>query len=212
MRRIALSVLTACGLAFLSACGGTGITNGSASTTPTQLVFSNGSGQINDFIVSPANTAPLTASQALSVAVLAESGSGPAALLVPQATFTWAARFVNSSDIASVQEYLTGTSPNGFKQCAFAATTPAIPIYYQPAGSSTLKVLPSGVSTPTVSIAPVAGVAAPVLHGVASDGVAGQHRRQRYGRRYQLTARCANPRKRRTALRFAVCFSRDERA
>lgn len=179
MRRLALSVLTACGLAILSACsGGTGLTTGSGSTTPTQLVFSNGQAQVNDFFVAPSS------GSAVSVTAIAEVGSGPTTAVLPNTTFTWAARFVNpATDPPAVYMYNTGYNPNGnpagdngggqTKSCAAPASTPAVPILYAAPGSVLPSVLPSGQSTQQVFVAPVAGVAAPyclVLQATASPG------------------------------------------
>jgi hypothetical protein len=160
MRRLALSVFTACGLAILSACsGGTGFQTGtgSDSTVPTQLSFTGSSaGQSNDFFLAPTPTAPL------SITAIAQKGSGPTVIVVPNVSFQWAARFVNpATDPASVSQYLTGPTPSGYKTCATPASTPAVPIYYNAPGSVTPSVLPAGQASQQIFIEPVAGVAAP---------------------------------------------------
>ena len=173
MRRLALSVLTACGLAILSACsGGTGLTTGtgSDSTVPTSISFNNNSGQVNDFFLAP------NASATLSVTATANKGAGPTAIVVPDATFTWAARFATAADLPNVNTYLVGPSPNGYKTCGFLAAatgTPAIPIYYQPTGVATLAPLPAAQASQQVFVAPVTGVPAPyciVLQATAFPG------------------------------------------
>jgi hypothetical protein len=58
MRRLAFSGSAACGLALLTACsGGTGFGNNGSSLSA--IVFSSGSGQVNDFFVVPGGTAPV---------------------------------------------------------------------------------------------------------------------------------------------------------
>lgn len=173
MRRLALSVLAACGLAIVSACsGGTGLTLGSGndSTVPTSVSFLNGSNQVNDFFLAPSGTSPL------SVTAVAAKGSGPTAIIVPGAQFTWAARFATAADPSSVNTYLFGPTPSGYKTCGFlpaSVGTPAIPILYQAPGSEALSVLQNGQGSSQVFIAPVAGVPAPyciVLQATAKPG------------------------------------------
>jgi hypothetical protein len=174
MRRLAVSMLTACGLAILSACsGGTGFSTSGGTVVPTSISFSNGSGMVNDFFVAPTYTDPTTPSQALSVTAVASKGSGVFTEVDPGVTYTWAARFVNASDPPSVSEYLVGPTPSGYKSCAIATTTPAVPIYYQPGGQAMLTPLPTATTAQQVYIAPVAGVAAPyclVLQATSHPG------------------------------------------
>jgi hypothetical protein len=177
MRRFALSVLTACGLALLTACGSGGGYGFSTGTNSNQsidsVVFSTSSNQTNDFFVTPGGTSPL------QVNAVGQKGSGPTALVVPDATFTWAARFVNASDPPNVASYLIGPAPGARKPCpAYAGPTPAVPILQQNLSSPTgFAPLPSGQAANTVYIGAVPGATPPyclVLQAThLGDGVQG---------------------------------------
>ncbi len=167
MRRLALSVVTACGLALLTACGssgGYGFSSSSGSNTVDSISFSNGSAQTNDFFVTPGGTKPL------EIDALGQKGTGPAALVVPDAVFTWAGRFVNTAtDSASVASY--GVGPTGTtKPCPkYTGPTPAVPILIQNTASTsvqgypTYSVLPAGQASATVFVGSIynAGVSIP---------------------------------------------------
>jgi hypothetical protein len=152
MRRLALSVLTACGLAILSACNsGSGVTTGNSSTID-HIIFTNGSGQANDFFVALYNPG---ASSPPAVQVNAEgvNGSGLAPQIVPSATFTWSAAFAPAGT-----PYQFGSTPNGSHKCGAPVDTPFIPVYYEPQNSITPVVLPPGQAADTVYAAGVAGL------------------------------------------------------
>jgi len=157
MRRLALSVLTACGLAFLSACNsGSGLTTGNNASID-HVVFTNGSGQANDFFValySPGATNP----PAVQVNAEGVSGSGIAPQIVPNATFTWVAAFAPAGT-----PYQVGSSPNGSHKCGAPdlvplAPVPAIPVYYVPANAINPVVLPPAQAANTVYAEGVAGL------------------------------------------------------
>lgn len=128
MRRLALSVFTACGLALLTACGSSGgygfSTSGNSTGSVDQVILSAGkNGQTNDFFVAPGGTAPL------QIDAIGQKGSGPAALIVPDTTFTWAARYVTASDPASLTQYQVGPAPASPKSCGIPSGTPAVTVY-----------------------------------------------------------------------------------
>ena len=160
MRRLALSVFTACGLALLTACGssggyGFGTTSGNSSID--NVVFTNGSAQTNDFFVTFGGQAPL------EINAIGQKGSGPFATIVPDSSFTWSGRFVDpATDPASVASYTIGSVPNASKPCPkVPATTPAVTIFQQnPANLSVppyagYSPLPSGQPASTVFVGTV---------------------------------------------------------
>jgi len=129
MRRLALSAATLLGLGLLTGCGaGSGFSNGSSNGSITGVAFTNGSGQADDFFVSPGGLAPL------QVNAVGFNGGGPTPQYVPGVTFTWGARYVDPKvDPASVAEYAVGSAsgsqPTSFKVCpAKPAQLPTIPI------------------------------------------------------------------------------------
>jgi hypothetical protein len=161
MRRLALSLVSACGLALLSACsGGTGFGNNGSSLSA--IVFSNGSAQVANFFVAPGGTSPL---RVAAVGVESTPGSD----LVYGQTFLWAARFVNPlTDPASIATYTTGVSPSTFKTCAAPPKVePPVPILvpapYSDVTSGFAGYTALGPTQPvsTVYVAAVPGVAAP---------------------------------------------------
>jgi hypothetical protein len=172
--RLALSILAACGFAFLTACG-SGFSGSTNSTTPSIVVLSPNAGMADDFFITPGGTAPL------SVAAISYTGSGAFNTVVPDVTYTWAARFVNPlTDPMSVATYLTGAAPNAFKSCpAKPESTPPVPILVQ-YGSGTpsslypsYTVLPSAATAIQVFVGPVPGVAAPYCLVVQATSVPG---------------------------------------
>lgn len=131
MRRPALSVLTACGFALLTACGsgggygfsGSGNSKGSIDYV---ILTAGRNAQTNDFIVAPNGSAPL------EVDALGEKGSGPFATVVPDATFTWSARFVDpATDTARVASYNVGPTALARPCPKKPSATPSIPILQQ---------------------------------------------------------------------------------
>ncbi len=161
MRRLALSVFTACGLGLLTACGSGGgygfSSSGNANGSIDQIVFSAAkNAQTNDFIVAPGGTAPL------EVDALGEKGSGPFAVVVPDATFTWAARFVDPAvDSFRVASYLVAAAPGPARPCPKKpSTTPAIPILQQSLPGVYTTALTASQAARTVFIAAPPGMAA----------------------------------------------------
>jgi hypothetical protein len=160
MRRLALSVSAACGLALSACSGGTGLGNSSSSLSA--IVFESGSSQVNSFFVAPGGTSPVT------VSAVGVKGTGEFQDIVYGQTFTWTARFVNpKTDPPSIATYTTGVAPNTFKTCATPASTPPVSLLI-PAGVSSnaynyvgYSLLPAAKAAPTVYAAPVPGVAAP---------------------------------------------------
>jgi len=115
MRRLALSLVATCGFAALTACaGGFGLNTG-GNQTPTSIVFTNGSGQVNDFFVAYDGSAPVL------VTATAVKGNGAGSTVIPDVQFTWAAAFAPAGTI-----YHTGASPNGQSECGAAAQTPLV--------------------------------------------------------------------------------------
>ncbi|GAC1312266.1 MAG: hypothetical protein NVS2B3_16020 [Vulcanimicrobiaceae bacterium] len=159
MRRLA-SPLALCGLALLTACGGSGLSSGSSTDSLDQIVFSASfNGQASDFFVAPNGSNPLR------VDALGQRGSGPAAIVVPDATFTWAARFVNPATDGALGQYQVGPAPLTPKQCGTPSQTPPITLYQQSLSSLAgpfpgYVALPSGQAARTVFIGGVSGVTA----------------------------------------------------
>ena len=177
MRRLAFSVAAAAGLALLSACsGGTGFGNSSSSIS--NIVFSNGSGQVNDFFVAPGGTSPIR------IAAVGVKGSAGSDVVFGQ-TFLWTARFVNPlTDPSSIATYRTGVSPSTFKTCpAPPAVQPAVPILVAStdgtvtSGFAGYAALSSTQTAATVFVGAVPNTTAPyclVLTAMhPSDGVVG---------------------------------------
>ncbi len=161
MRRLALSVFTACGFALLTACdsgGGYGFsTGGNGNGSINQVVFFAGlNGQTNSFFLTPGGTSPL------EVSAVGESGSGPFALVVPDATFTWAARFVDPASLAdaSIATYQVGTT-GVTKPCPKRpSTTPAIPLYQETPPGIYSAILPPSQAAKQVFVRAPDGMAA----------------------------------------------------
>jgi hypothetical protein len=183
MRRLALSILTACGLAFVTACsGGSGFSGSSSSDVPTGVVLYAGEvGQTVGFEVVPAGTSPLL------VSAVGYKGGAIDPNVVVDSTFTWAARYVNPlTDPPSVATYTVGTAPSSFKSCpAVPAITPAVPIL-QYGGSGTestlypgFTIMPASQSATQVYLGSVPGVTAPyclVIQATSvNGGVIGAH-------------------------------------
>ncbi|GAC1620653.1 MAG: hypothetical protein NVS4B5_12520 [Vulcanimicrobiaceae bacterium] len=139
MRRLALTVVAACGLASLAACGssgGYGFSSGTGVAPIDTIVFSNGSAQANNFFVTGlgpggVGTAPL------QLSALGQRGTGPAAVVVPDQVFTWAGRFVAASDTPTTASYQVGAT-GVRKPCpplpasgTPVGGTPTVPIYQQ---------------------------------------------------------------------------------
>lgn len=169
MRRFALSAAAVCGLALLTACGsggGYGFSSGGNGSIESVAFTSGLSGQANNFFVAPGGVAPL------EVDAIAQKGSGPTALVVPDATFTWGARFVDPAVDGDLATYQTGPVPNAPKRCGAPSQTPAIPIYKQNTASvvgpyAGYSALPAGQASKTVFIGSVPGVT-PATSGNAS--------------------------------------------
>ena len=160
MRRLALSVFTACGLAILSACNsGSGLTTGSSSSID-HVLFTNGSGQTNNFFVALSGSSGLFPAT-LQVNAVGIKGSGIAPQVVYDATFTWSAAFA-----AAGTTYSAGSSPNGSRTCGTPSSTPAIPILYQPQNSLVPTLLPAAQASNTVFVGAVKGVT-PVSPGTS---------------------------------------------
>ncbi|MGH7729405.1 MAG: hypothetical protein ACREM2_11555 [Vulcanimicrobiaceae bacterium] len=107
-----------CGLAMLSACGGSGLGSGGGSAD--FVVFTNGSAQVNDFFLAPSGNAPLL------VAATAERGSGQFAQVVPDATFLWAATYAPAGT-----SYVKGASASASGKCGTPASTPPLVLALQ---------------------------------------------------------------------------------
>jgi hypothetical protein len=123
MRRLALSLVAIGGFAALTACsGGYGLNTG-GNQTPTSIVFTNGSGQVNDFFVSYQGSAPIL------VAATAVNGTGATSTVIPDVVFTWAASFAPAGTL-----YRTGASPNGQAECGTPSQTPTINSLLQQGG------------------------------------------------------------------------------
>jgi hypothetical protein len=115
MRRLALSLVTSCAIATLTACsGGYGFNTG-GNQTPTSIQFTNGSSQANDFFVSYQGSSPVL------VVAQAVKGTGATATVIPDVQFTWSAAFAPAGTI-----YHTGSSPNGQAECGTPSQTPLV--------------------------------------------------------------------------------------
>ncbi len=153
MRRLSLTLIASCGVALLSACASGGYafngTNGGGNID--SVVFTNGSGQVNDFYVSPNGNTPI------QVNAVGFRGTGQGALVVPDATFTWAAAFAKPGT-----PYFKGPSPSGNGECGTPAQTP--PQYYtiliQGAGSGPVPDASGGMGVP-----PSGGQTSPMYPG-----------------------------------------------
>jgi hypothetical protein len=118
MRRLSLTLIASCGIAMLTACSGGFAFNGAnGNGNITTIVFTNGSGQTNDFFVAPTGNTPL------QVNAIAYKGTGSGSTVVPDAEFTWAASFSKPGTT-----YTKGPSPSGSSTCG----TPGqiVPQYY----------------------------------------------------------------------------------
>jgi hypothetical protein len=182
MRRLALPILTICGLALLTSCsGGSGLAFGSSTTSPTVVVLYAGTnGQTNDFFLAPGGSAPL------AVSAVGYTGSGVSPNYVVDATFTWAARYVNPlTDPPNVSTVTVGPAPNGFKTCpAIPASTPPVPILVQGGTGAAsafagYTLLPATTAATQVFLEAVPTVAAPyclVIDATSvNGGVVGSH-------------------------------------
>jgi hypothetical protein len=169
-------MLTACGLAAVLTGCGSGFAGGTVTTDPTVVVLTQGpSAQTNDFFVAPGGISPL------GVSAIAYSGSGVTPNIIPDATFTWAARYVNPlTDPPSIATYTVGPTPNGFKTCPAVPTfTPPVPILQQHGTGvpSTLypgyTILPATQAAVQVFIGAVPGVPAPYCLVIQATSVNG---------------------------------------
>ena len=108
MRRLSLTLIASCGIALLSACGSGGYAfNGTNSGgNIDSMAFTNGSGQVNDFIVAVNGNTPI------EINAVGYKGSGQGALVVPDAQFTWQVNFSKPGT-----KYSTGASPSGASEC-----------------------------------------------------------------------------------------------
>jgi hypothetical protein len=176
MRRLALPILTICGLALLTSCsGGSGLAFGTSTTSPTVVVLYAGSnGQTNDFEIAPTGVAPL------AVAAVGYTGSGVSPNYVVDATFTWAARYVNPlTDPQNVATYTVGPAPGTFKTCPAVPTfQPPVPILIQGGTGAASSfagytVLPATTATSQVFLEAVPGVTAPYCLVVDATSVNG---------------------------------------
>jgi len=187
MRRLALSVVTACGLALLTACGssgGYGFSTGNDKASVDQVILSAAfNSQASDFFVTPGGTRPL------QVDAIGQKGSGPFALVVPNTSFTWAARFVNPATEPLLAQYQVGPAPLTPRTCGTPSQTPSVPILQQSQSSLVgpypgyVQLLP-GQAASTVFIGSVPGVT-PVSPGTSyclvlvatnvGDGKIGSH-------------------------------------
>jgi hypothetical protein len=144
-------------------------------------MYAGASGQVNDFEVAPGGYSPLL------ISAVAYYGGTNNPNIVPNATFTWAGRFVNPlTDPTSISTYKVGPAPSGFKSCpAKPAVTPAVPILQQ-GGSGVASTLYPGFTIMTaaqtateVFVGPVPGVTAPYCLLIQAtsvpSGVIGAH-------------------------------------
>jgi len=120
MRRLASSLIVACGIALLTACSGGGYglnsNTGNSTKVPDEIIFENGSASVDDFFLSPTGNAPIL------VSAVAIKGLGSGSSVIPDATFSWAAVYAPAGTT-----YLKGASPNGQGTCG-APPAPPFPI------------------------------------------------------------------------------------
>jgi hypothetical protein len=145
------------GFGLLTGCGaGSGFSSGSSNGSITGVAFTNGSGQADNFFVTPGGLAPL------QVNAVGFNGSGPTPQYVPGVTFTWGARYVDPTlDPPSVADYAVGSSsgsqPTSFKVCpAKPAVLLAIPILVSGGGGTASTEYPGysvlGANQPASSV------------------------------------------------------------
>jgi hypothetical protein len=117
MRRLASSLIAACGIALIAACSGGGYglntSTGTSTQRPDAIVFENGSASVDDFFLSPTGNAPVM------ISAIAIKGTGIGSVVIPDRTFTWAAVY-----LAAGTTYAKGASPSGQGTCG---TPPAPP-------------------------------------------------------------------------------------
>lgn len=152
MRRIASSLVASCAIATLAACGGSGFGT-SSSTVPTSDQVLNGSGQANDFTVSPVGTLPL------QMSATGQTGTGSNVTVVPFATFTWQAGYAPAG-----ASFLRGPSPLGNTPCGTPSEKPAVPVLQAGPGGNTYPLYGGAYS-----ILPPAQTATNVYIGVPLD-------------------------------------------
>ena len=160
MRRFARSAAAVCGFALLTACGsggGYGFSGGGNGSIDTVVFTAGFNGQANDFFVAPGGVKPL------EVDAIGQKGSGPSALVVPDAAFTWGARFVDPAVDGDLANYETGAVPSVPKRCGAPSQTPTVPIYEQNTASNAgpyplYSQIPAGKASKTVFVGAVPGV------------------------------------------------------
>jgi hypothetical protein len=140
-------------MALLSACSSGGYAfSSSGAHNIDRIVFTNGSGQTNDFFVAPLGSTPL------QVNAVAYKGSGQFSNVVPDATFTWSAAFAPAGTT-----YSKGGSPSGAGECGAPAAI--IPQYYTILTQATVPGPPVPEPSGGVAIPPSGGDASPQYSG-----------------------------------------------
>lgn len=168
MRRLAFHLVAATLLAVtLPACGqsGYGFNNasGNSGRSIDQIVFTNGSGQVNVFAVAPSGPAPGPGAPGPLVQVNAVGTKGTQGVIVPDASFAWTAAFSPStafytSNQGGAQKPCSEAVPSSGTQLPDISpfgTTPVI--YYQIPGGGFAPIVPGQISN-TVYVSAASGV------------------------------------------------------
>lgn len=167
MRRLAFHLVAAALLAVsLPACGqsGYGFNNsGTSGRSIDQIVFTNGSGQVNVFAVAPSGPAPGPGAPGPLVQVNAVGTKGTQGVIVPDSTFAWTATFSpatafytsNQGGILKPCSVAVPTSGTQLPDISPFGTTPVI--YYQVAGGGFAPIVAGQLSS-TVFVSAASGV------------------------------------------------------
>ena len=158
MRRLSLTLIASCGIALLSACNGGGyaFTGTNSSNIVTSVAWYNGSGQVNDFFVSPNGSSPI------EINAVAQKGTGSQTQAVPDVKFTWEVGYAPAGTT-----YLKSASPSGSGTCGTPAN-PNVSFYYSLLyQGATSGPVPSPSGSPLEGVAPVPGEASPQYPGYA---------------------------------------------
>jgi hypothetical protein len=157
MRRLSLTLIASCGIALLSACNGGGyaFTGTNSNNTVTSVAFYNGSGQVNDFFVTPIGSAPI------EINAVAQKGTGSQTQVVPDVKFTWNIGFAPAGTT-----YLKSGSPSGSGTCGTPAN-PNVPFFYSLLFQTATigPAVPSPTGEPPVGVPPVPGDGSPQYPG-----------------------------------------------
>jgi hypothetical protein len=155
MRRLSLTLIASCGIALLSACNGGGyaFTGTNSANTVDSVAWYNGSGQVNDFFVSPNGSSPI------EINAVAQKGTGSQTQVVPDVKFTWEVGFAPVGTT-----YLKSASPSGVGTCGTPAN-PNVAFYYSLLYQDAATTGPVPSPSADMGVPPVPGQASPQYPG-----------------------------------------------